>query len=62
MAKYAVMVVLDLDVTILSDSKGTLEVEKIEEVTKDRVRTGLEGSGITIKMLRTKPLGLAEGM
>ena len=57
--KYAVLVVLDLDVAALDGEDARLKVEKL---TEDRVRTGLEtaGRGITIKMMRTKLLGLSE--
>lgn len=57
--KYAVMVVLDLDVAALDGEDACLKVEKL---TEDRVRTGLEtaGRGITVRKLRTKLLGLSE--
>ena len=58
MTKYAVMVVLDLDV-VLEDNKKVSEVEK---ATENLVRIYFEGneSRAKIKILRTKFLGLAE--
>ncbi len=58
MTKYAVMVVLDLDV-VLKDNKKVSEVEK---ATENIVRIYFEGeeSRVKIKILRTKFLGLAE--
>jgi len=54
--KYAVMVVLDLDVKVLDSTKA----EEVEKVTENIVRIRLEEEwGIKIKMLRTKLLGLA---
>lgn len=60
MRKYAVMVMLDLDVSIAyGEKKSTSE---IENTTENRVRAALEtkAKGIAIKILRTKLLGLAE--
>jgi len=58
MTKYAVMIVLDLDV-VLEDNKKVSEVEK---ATENLVRIYFEGeeSRTKIKILRTKFLGLAE--
>ncbi len=58
MAKFAVMVVLDLDISIL-DSTPASEVERI---TENIVLVALrQPEKITdIKMLRTKLLGLVE--
>ncbi len=58
MSKYAVLVVLDLDVRVL-DSIKTSEVEKVTE-TIVRMHLESEKRGIKIKMLRTKLLGEAE--
>ena len=54
MAKFAVMVVLDLDMEMLESTKSA----EVERLTASKVRTGLEnaGKGIKIRMLRTKLL------
>lgn len=54
--EYAVMVVLDLDVRVLDSTKAS----EVEKVTGNIVRMYLEGqkSGVKIKMMRTKLLGL----
>ena len=57
--KYAVMVVLDLDVDVLDSTKP----EEVENITKNTVEIYLAGRGergVKIKMIRTKLLGLAE--
>lgn len=55
--KYAVMVVLDLDIKILDSTKA----EEVEKITGNVVRMQLEGEhGVRIKMMRTKLLGLVE--
>ena len=58
MAKYAVMVVLDLDIDVLDSTNAS----EVEEITKNTVEIYLEGRerGVKIKMLRTKLLGLVE--
>ena len=62
MTKYAVMVVLDLDIELLDDFKAS----EVEEITKERVKIEVEtrgsgGRGVgEIKMIRTKLLGLVE--
>jgi hypothetical protein len=59
MAKYAVMVVLDLDIDMLININARPEIERL---TKSKVRTAIEnaGKGMKVKMLRTKLLGLVE--
>lgn len=56
--KYAVKVVLDLDVTVQDSTKAS----EVEKITENIVRIGLEGGerGIKIKILRTKLLGIPE--
>lgn len=58
MKKYAVMIVLDLDVEVLDST----EPREVETVAETRVRTALkvDSKKVKIKMLRTKLLGLAE--
>ena len=58
MAKYAVMVVLDLDIEVLD----SMQASAVEKITETRVRTALEVDRrrIGIKILRTKLLGKAE--
>lgn len=58
MAKYAVMVVLDLDVDVLDSTKAS----EVEDITKNTVQIYLEGRqrGVKIRMIRAKLLGLAE--
>jgi len=58
MIKYAVMVVLDLDVEV----QAQIKAQDIERYTEDLVRVELEKTtqGIKIQMIRTKMLGLAE--
>ena len=60
MRKYAIMVVLDLDVTIAYGEKKTRS--EIENTTEDRVRTALEtkAKGIKVEMIRTKFLSVVE--
>lgn len=55
--KYAVMVMLDLDVE-MPDKLDHPKASEIESTTESRVRTSLEkaGNGIKIEVLRTKLL------
>jgi len=55
MAKYAVMVLMDLDVQVM-DSTKPKEVEKITE-NRIRIALGVERRKLGITMLRTKLLG-----
>lgn len=56
MIKYAVMVVLDLDVSV----QAQIKAQDIEKHTETVVRAQLELAGVGIKMIRAKMLGLAE--
>lgn len=60
MIKYAVMVVLDLDVSVQEQIKA----QDIERYTEDLVRVELEKTtqGIKINKIRTKMLGLSENL
>ena len=60
MPKYAVMVVLDLDV----DVQAQIKAQNIEEYTEDLLRVELEKTtqGIKINKIRTKMLGLSENL
>lgn len=61
MSKYAVMVVLDLDVGLPVGASEHDLFEVVERVTKKRVRSALETDvdGIKVKMIRAKFLGMA---
>ena len=54
--KYAILIVLDLDVTVLDSTKSS----EVEKITESRVRTALERASIEIRMLRTKLMGKTE--
>ncbi len=60
MTKYAVMVVLDLDV----DVQAQIKAQDIEKYTEDLLRVELEKTtqGIKINQIRTKMLGLSENL
>ncbi len=62
MSKYAVMVVLDLDVGVPVGASEHDLFDVIERVTKKRVQSALENEadGIKVKMIRAKFLGMAE--
>ena len=64
MSKYAVMIVLDLDVGVpVSPSEAAHDLfEVVERVTKKRVQAalGTDTDGIEVRMIRAKYLGMVE--